>query len=482
MSRNYILHYKKALRFLLVAAGLLLHYSGRTQCNIVPNVNISITNDSMTVHNISTGTVAGTSYLWVFYKDVIDSSGNPSGNNTFSSTLSSPPAVTYTANGGYKFKLSASNSPTCPTYNLDTMVVICTFTPNLTYTIGANGHVTFSVDAVGPGVTSLIWSFGDGAVDSVYNPMTHVYANGSFPVQAWIYYSNGLCAKTPSTVITITNNICPATAAFFYTTAAAGVVDFSASAVSNPNMSFSWNFGDGVISYMHSPTHVYGNGGNYKVKLAVTSTSPFCGDTTTLNVNITTVPCTANSNFSIVPEGTPHLYNIIPAYPYNGSQFTWSWGDGSSSTGNSINASHTYSAAGNYNICLTMTTNCNSTSSTCVNQFLAKGTSAGDLVQIWVTPAPLVLGLHDLVLGHNLQIYPNPSTDGILNIHLDQQMSLEEIVVYDLLGKQVYLEKPGSAEQGLYTLKLDQLNNGIYFVQLKLPHTTFTSKIILSKQ
>src|SRR3954465_13554591 len=122
----------KLLKFFLVTGCLFQAFSIKAQCNVVPAATLTVQHDSLHVVNISTGTVVGTSYLWIFHKDPNNSSGVPSGANIFSTTAFVPlGGISYTANGEYLVELLASNSSTCPTYTYTTTVVICAFSPAL---------------------------------------------------------------------------------------------------------------------------------------------------------------------------------------------------------------------------------------------------------------------------------------------------------------------------------------------------------------
>ncbi|NOX46053.1 MAG: PKD domain-containing protein [Chlorobi bacterium] len=113
---------------------------------------------------------------------------------------------------------------------------------------------------------------------------------------------------------------------------------------------WSWDFGDGNSSTLQSPMHTYAGDGTYPVTLTVT-TDNFDSDTYTQDVYITTpVAVFTYSQFCDSLE-------FIDASTPIGEITAWSWdfGDGASST--IQNATHTYSAPGDYLVSLTVTHN-----------------------------------------------------------------------------------------------------------------------------
>lgn len=117
-------------------------------------------------------------------------------------------------------------------------------------------------------------------------------------------------------------------------------------------ISWMWDFGDGSSSNLQNPVHIYQNTGTYNVCLVI-ATANGCSSTFCNSVLVDVIPntpCNGAFQYSIVPTG-------IDFYGYaNNSNvtYTWDFGDGSTLTGQ--NPFHTYSAYGNYNVCLTIAT------------------------------------------------------------------------------------------------------------------------------
>lgn len=76
-------------------------------------------------------------------------------------------------------------------------------------------------------------------------------------------------------------------------------------------------------------------------------------------------------------------------------------------------------------------------------------------------------------------VYPNPVKDyTLVNFHLKSNENVE-LIIYNLVGKQVYQSGLESYSRGSHSIKVDaaHLNTGIYFVNLRIGDQMFTKKI-----
>jgi hypothetical protein len=314
--------------------------------------------------------------------------------------------------------------------------------------------------ASGPGFSNTLTTYGNYTVIAT-NPVNSCQTQSIVP-----FYQNFSGAGTSS---------------FSYTVGANGVTTFS-NTTSGTNPSCIWDFGDGYITIGNSVSHTYSVAGLYPVKLDVYDSGASCFKTSVSNVNVSSVPCTANTNFTVVPTNTPHNWNVTPAYPWNISNAIWNWGDGT--TSNNLYSSHTYSAMGAYTLCLTATVSCGSSSSTCNAYYLYKGNSSAAMIQVNVVPpnsiATLVKnGENGLA---NYSIYPNP-TNGELNVKAELLTNVKtSIHVYDLIGTEVYSGSfETSAGETIHTLHLKHLSDGVYFIKLGSGVNTHLHKLIINK-
>lgn len=466
------------LLFTISIAFLSIKISAQT-CPLSADATLSTTSyiaPDVTFVNLTTGTTSSTTYTWDF------GDGN-------TSNLASP-THTYTGNGSYSWTLTASDSPTCIAIKTSSgwdNAVICTFTPSMTYTLLPGGLTHFGIAGVGSGsncyLGPLSWWFGD-YVNSIsfFNPApSHVFYNGTYISNVALYYGSCYNWTLVSSPITVTDNPCFANAAYTYTLGNSGSVQFSVTMPSsNPNMVYEWDFADGFTSSQLNPFHTFPSAGTYTVLLTSRDTTYGgygCVDKDTTAITITGIPCVANPGFSIFPLATPHNYYLVPSFPYNFAKLAWDWGD-SSPLDTVLITNHTYSAAGTYDICLTVTATCGSTATACSSQYMAKGT--GDMIYVSVQIPEKITGIEEIESTMTaVDIFPNP-TEGMLNIKVNCGACIREVRVHDLLGQIVYIES--SPKTGnLTAVDLRNLNNGVYFLQIKLPQKVISSKIVISR-
>lgn len=424
--------------------------------------------------NASTGT-ATPSYYWSF------------GDSTPTINAVSP-SHTYTANGNYVVALTASNAgfPICIsvyTTNI-TITNICNINPGFNFAITANTVVFTNTTLPVSGSNTYTWNFGNGFTSSVANPGMVYTLAGTYTVS--LTAANGTCLASTSKTITINSTgPCSLNAAINHTVNSSGQVQFnSVSTGTIINTQYSWNFGDGWTSATTNPSHTYINAGTYYILLSVSNpSSGACSDSILQAINVTGIPCSANSGFSLVPTSTPKYWNAIPDYPWNigTNSAVWDWGDNTSSTG--LYASHQYSVSGNYNICLSATVSCGSTSSSCATYSVFRSAADVFYVQV-VPPAPKieVVGVSDIVSDVNeIAFYPNPN-NGLFLLHITNHADREvKVVVYGLTGSKI-LDSNFGVENGEVTRQLDLGNycSGIYFMEVSSGNKTCTKKLIIN--
>lgn len=110
-----------------------------------------------------------------------------------------------------------------------------------------------------------------------------------------------------------------------------------------------WSFGDGDTSFLMSPTHTYGTGGTYTVKLAVTDNGG-CTDTLVRVLNLNSI------NYSITDTvlGCKTIeFGAVQNSGPGGMTFDWDYGDNDTGSGNP--STHVYQVGGDYTVVLTVT-------------------------------------------------------------------------------------------------------------------------------
>jgi hypothetical protein len=144
----------------------------------------------------------------------------------------------------------------------------------------------------------------------------------------------------------------------------------------------------------------------------------------------------------------------------SGSIASWSWDfdDGNSSTVQ--NSSNTYAASGTYNVCLTVTT------------------SAGCSDVACDSVAVVGVGINEPDLNQYIDVFPNPSTDGIINVVVSSELLRgATLAVSNLYGQTV--ASFTIAQQGLNRVDLSNHSAGIYVVNIITDQGMAAKRIVI---
>lgn len=222
--------------------------------------------------------------------------------------------------------------------------------------MSASFDASASNDAEGP-IASYAWDFGD-ATSGAGATASHTYASpGTYHVTLTVADASGATNAVTHDVVASAAPVNQApTAAFTSSVTGLGAAfDGSTSAdAEGPIASYAWNFGDGQSGTGASASHTYATGGTFHVTLTVTdgagATGSVTHDVTVAPVN---QPPTAafTSSASALAATFDGSTSSDPEGPI--SSYAWDFGDGQSGTG--ATASHTYAAAGSYQVTLTVT-------------------------------------------------------------------------------------------------------------------------------
>ncbi len=323
------------------------------------------------------------------------------------------------------------------------------------------------------GINSVLWQ-GPSPQVPASNVSTYLISTPGVYTMTAMDMNNG-CTSTQ------TVQIAGALLAAFVHTTSSGTATFNdASSGTNSNTNYYWDFGDGFFSTQQNPSHTYASGGAYPVKLKISQPSTNCADSVIQSVNISGLPCSPNANFGLVPTSTPQLWNAVPAYPWNVSAASWSWGDGSFS--NTLYASHQYSAAAMYNICLSVTVNCVGTASSCSSYSVYRSSQPSLIYQVNVVAPELSSGLTQTHIEeqNNLTIYPNPNS-GDFYLSIDKLASAPlRVVISDLTGRIVFDEIKVPADSG-FSIRAGNLSPGLYLVSVEGETTKITKRMVVSR-
>lgn len=319
-------------------------------CSVSANFNgIQGSNGLVNFTNISTGTVASTSYTWNF------------GDNVFN--YSPSPAHTYSANGNYTIKLIASNNSTPACIDSIIIPIIINTYPacnaNYSYNVGLNGTVTFTSTSAGTSsATIYYWHYGNAitysttGVTGIVN--THTYtANGVYSVSLTIVNSSPSCSSTVVYTINVnTVNGCNLIANYTYSYLNNTSISFSSSSTGTvAGSSYSWNYGDGATGTGLTSSHTYSSNGVYMAWLVVNNNStPACTSSKTVAITINTL-CNLTANYThTVGSGGTVNFNSSSSVVSAQTKYYWNFGDGVYST--APNPVHSYTNAGTYLVTL----------------------------------------------------------------------------------------------------------------------------------
>ncbi len=250
---------------------------------------------------------------------------------------------TFPAPGSYEICLQVSSicgmTEVCQTIGID----CAPLQPAFSYQ--ADGLTLSFADTTGSNATGRQWHFGDGEGSTGSAP-THSYSQpGDYEVCLTVY---NICGDSSQYCQTLAVSCLPPQAAFGVQTSFLAAT-FSDSTIGNPD-EWHWDFGDGNSSIQQNPTHIYSMPGIYDVCLV---TGSVCGrDTLCRQVEIICVEPVAGFRL----EADELTVSITDTTLFLPTQWMWDFGDGSNASGQ--NPQHTFSAPGDYIICLLATNIC----------------------------------------------------------------------------------------------------------------------------
>jgi PKD repeat protein len=229
-----------------------------------------------------------------------------------------------------------------------------------------NETITFDASTSTPDggtITNYSWNFGDGntttASASVITHVFHAYGNYTITLNI---------TDTELKSDSVSHNITVAArphAAFTFSPLHPQVNDmvtFNASA-STPDggaiASYSWNFRDGNITAVSSPTvtHAYATYGNYTVTLNVTDTEQK-SDAISQTIVVIGPPHAAFIYSPAKPEVNQTVtFDASTSTPDGGTitNYSWNFGDGNASATTVPTITHVYRSYGNYTVTLNVT-------------------------------------------------------------------------------------------------------------------------------
>lgn len=259
----------------------------------------------------------------------------------------------------------------------------CNLVVDFSWTQAAGNPLTYSFTNLSTPLSpqdSITWIFGDNTQSHDVNP-THTYANyGTYNVclivKKVVSATVSPCIKYTCKTLTVINPTpCNLVVGFSWTQSANNFLTYEFHNNSTPletGDTSVWNFGDGTTSAQTNPVHTYMNAGTYQVCLTVKKVTP-PGAAPCIRTFCSTIvippPCNLVVDFSWnmggTTPGTVYFTNLSTPLAATDS-ITWTFGDGTSS--HDVNAVHTYTANGNYVVCLTVKKVTTAGAAPCVRQ------------------------------------------------------------------------------------------------------------------
>lgn len=216
-------------------------------------------------------------------------------------------------------------------------------------------EVTFTDTSVDPDgtVTAWKWNMGDGTEYNVQNPVHTYAAEGAYRVSLAVTDNTNMKSFNNTKDVIAKNNRKPI-ADFEFTNQYLEVTFTNTSNdLDGVVAGYQWDFGDGNTSTDENPVHTYASGGSYTISLVVTDDDgePSASYQQVIAVVDNTKPTasfTVNANYLDITlsDRSTDVENTIVGW-------AWDFGDGNTST--LQNPTHSYAAAGTYNISLVAT-------------------------------------------------------------------------------------------------------------------------------
>lgn len=311
----------------------------------------------------SVGDGTALSFAWDF--------GDPPSGGLNTSTATNPSHY-YSGTGPFTTQLTVTSAPGC-IGTASQQITDVYAQPHANFTVNPenclNDVTSFTSNATGSGntITEYHWDFGDASGSTSQNP-THTYATpGTKTVKHWVVNDKG-CYSDTTTQTVVINPLPTGNFNFITPSCETRVISFTDASVANVGTlsTWTWDFDDPTsgaanTSSLQNPTHTFATARTYNVKLTVTN-SKNC--TSTIFTKAVTINARPKAGF-IIPEvclsDTYAQFNDTSKVA-GGTITNWNWnfgdpGSGAANTSTLQNPQHSYTAVGNYNVQLIVTSN-----------------------------------------------------------------------------------------------------------------------------
>jgi len=340
-----------------------------TPCSAVASFSAMMVNNQTNVYEFVNSSTVGTN------SPVLCNWGFGDGMNVTTQNLSNQ-VHTYSASGLYNVCLIVTSGVLgttnvcrdtfCMSVQAQVNPTPCNLTANFTSaTTSSPNTISFVNTSTGfVAGDSIRWTFGDGSVSYDLNP-THTFASAGNYIVCLRLVNNTLgappCVSEYCQQVTIAGTTpCSILPNFTYQISATqnNLVVFNSTTVAPAPYTVTWFFGDSTTATGNTVTHIFSQPGTYAVCIHISTsngcTSDSCG---TVVIAPTPQPCNLIAGFTYAPTSAVNTFafvNTTSGYAA-GDSIRWNFGDGTVSFDN--NPTHTYTAPGNYQVCLWMRKN-----------------------------------------------------------------------------------------------------------------------------
>lgn len=300
----------------------------------VPSDTLGCISLSVQFNNQSTN---ATAYQWDFGNGQTSTDPNPT--------------ATYPTPGDYTVSLTAINPQSCNGSDtavfqitaLDTVIVAA-----FDYVLpGPCDPLSVQFNSPLPPLLNYTWDFGDGQTATHNAIPTHLYAEpGTYTVQLIV---SSPCAP-PDTVYQTFTLVPPNIVEGDFVPPANGCVPVEINLTATGNaQTYQWSLGDGTTLSGQSVSHLYEQPGNYLIELVAIDPTTCNGED--ISAATLEVYGYAEALFEMSTDTIEANYEVLfTNLSSNANAYNWTFGDGASS--DEFQPAHTYTQAGNYEVCL----------------------------------------------------------------------------------------------------------------------------------
>lgn len=202
------------------------------------------------------------------------------------------------------------------------------------------------------------WDFGDGSTGSGMSASHSYSVAGSYKATVTVKDSSGRTGQA-STYVNVTGGASSPLSVVASTNVTGGAAPLPVTAFASIKggtgtySTVSWNLGDGTTATGTSATHTYTKAGTYTLTVTVTDS----GGNSAVNTTQVTVSGPSPLTILVVLNATtgdaPFMVNATASVFGGNNHFTpvtWSWGDGTTGTGTSLNHTYPTTSVGNLTI------------------------------------------------------------------------------------------------------------------------------------